>query len=150
MNRSGRIIGPMWACLFLFIVICSLHPAAAAAGETKAMEEGGTDKETVATVTIEDNGREITLKRGGILEIELQTMGGAGYSWEFDNLGTEYLDVVSHGSKALSDRAGASVLNVWRLRAKKIGVTKIVMYNYRVWEGKERSVNRFTLDVRME
>lgn len=149
MNRSGRVIGLIWMCFLLFILVWAVHPVGAAATEAKVMEEGGTDKGMVVMVTIGDNGRQITLETGGILEIELQTMGGAGYSWEFDGLDTDYLDVVSHGTRALADRPGAPVLSMWRLKGKKSGVTKIVMYNYRVWEGKEKSVNRFVLDVRV-
>ncbi len=143
-------MGPIWACCLLFIVMWPALPGTAAAGGTKAMEKDGADKGTVVTVTIADNGREIVLGSGGILEIELRTMGAAGYSWEFDSLDTEYLDVISRGAKALSDRTGAPVLSACRLKAKKSGATKIVMYNCRVWEAKEKFVDRFVLDVRIE
>ena len=142
----------MRAVFLLFVFIICGHPVMAAFVEARAMNEGegGTGTETVVVAAAKDNGKEIVLKIGAILQIELRTVGAAGYSWKFDKLDEDYLKVISHESEAVSGASGAPVRSVWRLKARKRGSLKIAMYNYRVWEGKEKSVNTFVLQVKIE
>jgi predicted secreted protein len=101
-------------------------------------------------ITMEEKGKEVVVRKGETLEIELRTHATAGYSWQFETLDGEYLEVTGKESRAMSDRMGAPVMMTWRLKAKKAGATKIEMDNYRVWEGKEKSVNQFSIRVRIE
>ena len=127
--------------------ICLLASPVLAA---EAMENGLSGAETVVTVTISDSGREVSLKKGDLLRVELETYGTAGYSWEFEGLDGEYLRIVAKESKPRSGLMGAPNLMKWDLKAMKPGVTKVVMYNYRIWEGKDKSVSRFLLGVKIE
>jgi predicted secreted protein len=117
------------------------------AGPVERDARGG---EAVVTVTNSDDGKEITLGKGETLRIALRTHATAGYSWYFDGLDEEYFEAVSAGTKVFSKRPGTPALKVWELKARKSGVVKVVMYNFRSWEGKEKAVNRFFFVARVE
>jgi predicted secreted protein len=134
----------------LFFLICVIMAGVSTMLKAGTMEEGRIGREGITTVKIQDSGKVISLKKGDFLQIELETFGTAGYSWQFDELDKEYLEIVSKETKALSDRLGAPALSVWRLKAKKSGSATIMMSNYRVWEGKGKSAKEFSLTVKIE
>jgi Predicted secreted protein len=102
--------------------------------------------EKVMTITKEHNGQEIGMKTGDVLQIELEELGSAGYSWQIDKLNTEYLELVSKGTKVISEGIiGAPVIAVWLFKAKKMGNTEIIMDHYRLWEGKEKATEFFSI-----
>jgi predicted secreted protein len=140
MRLRVGISGCKWIFAVLLILLCGVLPCRGEDGETG----------TAVTVGPADNGREISLKKGDVLQIELRSHVTAGYSWYFENFDKERLEMISKEAKAESNRMGAPVLGIWRLRAKTGGTAKIRMHNYRVWEGKEKSVNQFFLDIRIE
>lgn len=103
---------------------------------------------TLVTIEKQDNGKEITVKPGDIIRIELEEMGSAGYSWFVDNLNTEHLEMLSKGTKPISeDKPGAPVLGIWMFKAKKKGFVEINMDHYRVWEGKEKATEHFSVKL---
>jgi predicted secreted protein len=96
----------------------------------------------------QDNGKEITVKPGDIICVELEEMGAAGYSWFVDNLNTEHLEMLSKKTKLISEgKLGAPVLGVWLFRAKKEGSAEINMDHYRGWEGKEKATEHFSIKL---
>lgn len=99
----------------------------------------------------QDNGREITIGVGNIIEIQLERSGGTGYEWYLDNSYNECLERVSESTEALSGegRVGAPVMRTWKLKAVKKGVTVVSLRLYRVWEGKEKAVDFFTIRVKI-
>ena len=106
------------------------------------------NNKTLITIKKQDNGKEITVKTGDIIRVELEEMGAAGYSWFADNLNTEYLEMLSKGTKPMSeDKPGAPVLGIWMFRAKKEGSAEINMDHYRVWEGKEKATEHFSIKL---
>jgi predicted secreted protein len=119
-------------------------------GPGNAGPAGSEGKDEIVKVSIEDKDREIHVKTGAIIEIELETVGGAGYSWFFDGFKTEYFEILSEKTRTLSDRTGAPVTMVWRVRTKKPGAGGINMYNYRIWEGKGKAVNRFSMKITID
>jgi len=103
------------------------------------------------TVTEEQGGREIALKVGNILRIELPGRGGTGYSWLAEATGAPHLKLVDQTTqKAGERRLGAPVIQVWRFRAEKPGATEIKMAYYRTWEGVGQAKDRFLIKIRIE
>jgi predicted secreted protein len=135
---------------YVFFLICVLLIGAPTM--VKAEEKKGPYMPTnsIITVKIEDSGKEVSLKKGDTIQIELKTFGTAGYTWQFDDLDEGYLETVSRETKPVSDRMGAPTLCIWLLKARKSGSTKITMSNYRVWEGREKAVAEFSLAVKIE
>ena len=69
-------------------------------------KEAHTPENNVLTVRIEDSGKEVGIWKGDILQIELKTFGTAGYTWQFDDLDPDYLEIISKETKPVSDRMG--------------------------------------------
>jgi predicted secreted protein len=103
------------------------------------------------TVTQEQAGRELTLKKGDILQIELPGTGGTGYSWSVEAAGGPYLKLMSQDTKLVGGpRPGSPVMQIWRFKAERPGAAEIKMAYYRPWEGKEKAVEHFHLKLRID
>ena len=103
------------------------------------------------TVTKEQGGREIALKVGNILQIELPGSGGTGYSWLAEATGAPYLRLMDQATRQLKEgRVGGPVMQIWRFKAEKPGATEISMAYYRPWEGVGKAVDHFRLKLHIE
>lgn len=121
-------------------VCCSGIGVAQDSGYQKAM-----------TITQGDNGKQVTVKDGDEFTIELKELATAGYGWHIDNLDKGHLELVSERIKVISGgKVGAPVMAAWLFRAKKKGSTEIKMDSYRAWEGKERSIEHFSVRIVIE
>jgi len=108
--------------------------------------------DNVVIITKQDNGKEIKAKVGNVIQIELESLGSAGYWWYVDTLNTEYLELISEETKAGSDKEkiGAPVLGIWRFKTLKRGFTKIKMDHYRMWEGKDSATEHFGINLTIQ
>jgi inhibitor of cysteine peptidase len=103
------------------------------------------------TVTRAQHGREITLKVGSILEIELPGQAGTGYSWLEQATGAPYLKLVDQTTRPdKQGRLGGPVIQVWRFKAEKPGTTEIKMAYYRSWEGVGTAKDHFLIKLHIE
>ena len=131
--------------IFIVCLFISIYPN----GFCNAMNSGEevNDKKLIE-IKKQDNGKEITVKPGDIVHIELEEMGSAGYGWFVDSLNTEHLEMLSKKTKSISeDKVGAPVLGEWMFRVKKKGSVEINMDHYRVWEGKEKATEHFSIKL---
>ncbi|MDO9531890.1 MAG: protease inhibitor I42 family protein [Deltaproteobacteria bacterium] len=109
------------------------------------------------TVTKEQGGREITLKVGNILLIELPGQGGTGYSWSVEEACAPYVKLMDHTTRQPKEdrlggpvRVGGPVMHVWRFKAEKPGACEIKMAYYRPWEGVGKAVDHFVIKLHIE
>jgi len=112
-----------------------------------------TEGETMNKVLItkDDNNKEITIKSGEIIWIELEVFGAAGYTWHIDKLDKEYLLVISKGTKDNSiGKVGAPVVKYWQIKAINKGVTRLRMLYFRPWEGAEKSAEKFEVKLNIK
>ena len=96
-----------------------------------------------------DNGREVTVRNNDIFELQLESHGGTGYTWGFEVLNPEYLEVMKEESKSESGTGmtGGTVTHIWTIRTKQPGTTDISMNFYRPWEGKDKAAESFTVKL---
>jgi len=97
-----------------------------------------------------DNGRNISISIGSILEIELSTPAGTGYEWSVAKLEQEYLEIIKEEksvARTEDDKVGQPVVKKWYLRARRAGATEVIMGLYRRWEGKDRPADRFSIHI---
>jgi inhibitor of cysteine peptidase len=107
--------------------------------------------ETTITVTRAQEGQEIALKVGNILQIELPGSGGTGYSWLAENSFSPYLKLLDQTIRQLkAGLPGGSVTYIWRFKAVKPGTTGITMAYFRPWEGAKTAKDHFRLKLRIE
>lgn len=103
---------------------------------------------------IHSSGKKIEANVGSEIQVELQGIGGTGYSWYLDSLTPDFFERISEEIKGVNkrkdDMTGSPVQYSWRFKAKKPGTVTIRMDYYRIWEGKEKAIQRFevTVDIR--
>jgi predicted secreted protein len=133
----------------LLAVICILlaYPGGLTA---ISMPQYAGDKKIVI-VKKEQNGEEIRVRPGDMIQVELLALGSAGYAWYTDNVNSEYIEVISEETEKVSEegKIGGPVVDIWRFRAKKEGHTEIKLDYYRKWEGKEKSADHFFIRLRI-
>ena len=101
-------------------------------------------------VDIDSSGSRAELRPGDEIQIELQAVAGTGFSWYFDELDHNFFELIDEERK-MEEKGGESVgsptLYTWVLKAKKTGKSVIRMSYYRNWEGKDKALRRFELEV---
>jgi len=98
------------------------------------------------------NGREIKVRADGLIRVDLEELGAAGYAWAIKDLDKEYFEIVSvqtEGAPPRGDVTGAPVVKTWLFRATKKGATELKFLYYRPWEGEKNVVDSFILKVRI-
>ncbi len=125
---------------WLLLACLTLSPATAKAGDP-----------TTLTVGKAEDGRDLELKVGSILVIELPGRGGTGYTWEAVTAGAPYLKLVSQTTRQLTEGLpGGAVMAVWRFQAEQPGATEIKMAYFRSWEGVGQAKDHFHVKIHVK
>lgn len=98
------------------------------------------------------NGREIKVRAGGLIRVDLEELGAAGYAWAIKDLDKEHFEIVSvqtEGALPPGDVTGVPVVKTWLFRAKKKGNSELKFLYYKPWEGEKNAVDSFILKVRI-
>jgi predicted secreted protein len=107
--------------------------------------------ETTITVTKAQEGREIALKVGNILQIELPGNSGTGYNWLAEDTFSPYLKLMDQATRQLNaGLPGGPVTYIWRFKAEKPGATGVSMDYFRPWEGVGTAADHFRIKLRIE
>ncbi len=103
----------------------------------------------VTVVHLQDNGKEIQVNSGNLIELALEMQAGTGYLWEFQRLDGEHFAIVQSQTRPLADqtRVGGPMLQVWRLQTKAPGEARLSLDYLRPWEGRARAVKHFQIKV---
>jgi len=134
--------------IFISCFLAALLQVTPCSGVESITNKGG---QKTLTITQEDNGKEISVKPGEKIRIELKELGSAGYGWYVENLDKEHLEFVSKETKVISEgKVGAPVMAAWLFKAKKKGSSDIKMDYYRVWEGKDKATEHFSIKLTIE
>jgi len=142
-KAMGKIVLPRHAWLLLTGLMLSPSPLLAA--------------DATITVTKEQAGREIALKVGNILLVELPAQSGTGYSWLVEETCAPYLELMDQTTRQPKEdrpggpvRVGGPVMQVWRFKAAQPGAGEIKMAYYRPWEGVGKAVDHFVVKLHIE
>jgi predicted secreted protein len=99
----------------------------------------------------QDNGKEIKVKCGSVVQIALEQLGSAGYSWNVNKVNTDYLVLLSDKTVAATEtKIGAPVLREWRFKTIKKGSVEIRMDYYRKWEGIGKATKHFLIKLSID
>lgn len=102
MSESRRMFLPERLLIFPFCFAVALICNTSCIGMTTGDKE--MDNQKTLVIKEQDNGKEIRIKPGDILQIELEETGSAGYGWYFDRLDTAHFALLSEETKAISPR----------------------------------------------
>jgi len=127
----------------LAVVLLWLAVGVQALGSGNKSEEGA----TVVILQKEDNRREVVVKSGDVIQIELSGSGGTGYWWYVTKMDSKYAELVSEETKVPPDKKllGGPTKGIWRVKAKEPGKADLIMKYYRAWEGPEKAVDEFSV-----
>ena len=102
-----------------------------------------------AVLGLPDNGKEIRVRAGEVIELALEEQGGTGYTWEFNKLDEKHFQVVGTETRhpAGQARIGGPVLKVWHLKTKVPGEARLSLDYLRPWEGRASAVKHFEVKV---
>ncbi len=98
------------------------------------------------------NKREVKVRVGGSIRVDLQELGAAGYVWKLQKVDEEYFlapEVHSEEKPAQVDITGAPVRKSWLVRTKKAGLSELKFIHYRPWEGEQNPSDTFVIRVRI-
>jgi predicted secreted protein len=126
--------------LLLISLLLSALASPAVSGQTQ-----------MTILTQKDNGREITVPLGAVIQIELAAAGGAGYLWELADLDPEHLQLLKTET-VNADKpgiTGAPNVRRWQLKTKQRGQADLKFYYFRPWEGKDKALDRFYVKIRI-
>jgi predicted secreted protein len=100
----------------------------------------------------QNTGKEIAVKAGDTIWIELEAIGGTGYWWYINDLDAAHLELLSEETRAISEegKTGAPVMDIWRFRALKKGSAEIRLDYYRKWEGLESATEHFLIKLTID
>lgn len=112
-------------------------------------------KSTPGGITVildkKDNHKEISVKCGTVIQIELKEIGSAGYRWHVQNQDTEHVSLLDERTKVPEEgKMGAPGLSIWRFRALEEGITEIKMAYYRDWEGPTKTAESFEIKLNIQ
>jgi len=137
-NGGKKLIalGAVALSLFVPFILCNPHTSGA---------------ETVV-VNKAFNGREIKVRAGGMICIELEELGSAGYSWAIKDLDPEHFEVVRNQTKDAPPQSyvtGVPVVKSWLILTRNRGKAVLNFLHYRLWEGEKNASDTFMLKVRI-
>jgi predicted secreted protein len=128
--------------IFLFCCLSVLSP-----------KEGESLKNNLMVVDFGFNGQRIAVKSGEEIQIELEAIGGTGYSWYLDGLDQTSFQVLTEGAKTPekeTEKVGGNPVRMfWRLKALKPGTTAVKLNYYRIWEGKGTAAKHFEVEIQI-
>lgn len=99
-----------------------------------------------------DNGKEIQVKAGTMIQLSLEERGGTGFVWEFHQFDERHFEIVKTETKPLAEknRVGGPILKTWELKAREAGETKLSLDYFRPWEGRAKAVEHYLVKVRIQ
>ena len=98
------------------------------------------------------HNREIKVRVGGAIRVDLEELGTAGYAWMLENLDSEHFRVLkteSRETQSPSNFTGAPVVRTWLIQPKTVGKSALRFLHYRLWEGEKSASDTFVLKVRI-
>ena len=126
-------------CALFSVLVWPVEGAYALGSRT----EGG---DSMVMLQKTDSGRQIEVKSGATVGIELSGSGGTGYWWYVTRIDTRHAEVVSEETKQVGEKKpGGPVQGIWRIKAKEPGRTEVMLKYYRVWEGPDKAEDQFSI-----
>ena len=115
-----------------------------------AMHLNGKDSPYQPAVILgkEDNGREILVRAGDVIQVNLEGLGGAGFWWYVEDLDSLYWELIGEETRGIEQSGmGGPMLGQWFFQAKKKGIGEIKMDYYRKWEGRDKLADTFWIKL---
>ena len=146
MNPDSKLLIRLCGTLLLVFGSTSL------AAQADIDATGGAQEIETVTVDKSFNNREIKVRIGAAIRVNLEELGAAGYQWEIKDFEKESFEILSVETRSKTSTVaieGAPVLKTWLIRPRKQGKSELKFIHYRSWEGAKNASDTFNLKVRV-
>ncbi len=135
----------MEICKILVVIAIIALPLA-------CLGSGADPQANALVITKADDGKEITVAKGAIVEVRLEQSGGTGYLWEIVDPDETHLKVLGSTDTPLKQGkiVGGPLLKTWKIQAVESGQAELKIFLYRSWEGIEKAADRFQVRIRIQ
>ncbi|HYT91285.1 MAG TPA: protease inhibitor I42 family protein [Gemmataceae bacterium] len=136
----------------ILIVLTALATASwlglAALSASPAQGEG----EKTTTVTLKEDGTKVKVAKGEILQLKLEALPSAGYSWQVSKQNEEQLKLQGKPIFERPDKKviGGKVTQVFRFKAEAAGTSSLELEYKRPFEKDKPAAKTFKLKVTVE
>lgn len=96
-------------------------------------------------LTNRDNGRSLEANIGSLITVRLEENPSTGYRWAIDT--KDDLEFESDHFEITKSAIGAAGERVFQFRASKVGSHRLLMKNWRAWEGDSSIIDRFSVTI---
>jgi predicted secreted protein len=122
----------------------AVDPSASAAPSSSADAPSNAEK----SVTLEDDGKSITLARGATFAVKLAAQSGTGYSWAVTKVDGAAVTAVGHKeTEGTPQMPGAPMREVFRFTAAAAGTATVELALRRPWEKDVAPARTFHVSV---
>ncbi len=127
--------------------LCSFAFAAASSDKTD-----GALRSPVLLLKKSDQHRVVHVPVGQEIDVLLVAQGGTGYQWVIDEATLDHFELIGKTSAPVDTdaRGGGSVQQIWHLKSTKPGMAATKMDYFRPWEGRNKAIDHFQVQVSIE
>ncbi|MCX5750784.1 MAG: protease inhibitor I42 family protein [Candidatus Saganbacteria bacterium] len=95
-----------------------------------------------------DNNSTVNVASNKIFKLSLDSNPTTGYDWSIFGLDKKAFKVVDSGFQAPNIKlVGAGGVRWWKIKVLKEGKHNLELLYYRPWEGRDKSVKKYTLQI---
>jgi inhibitor of cysteine peptidase len=107
--------------------------------------------EDTVTVTDKDNGREVSIAKGGTLILRLEARPGTGYAWQIVQNDSNYLKAQGESvfEHSKGEQAGDTEQQVFRFTAQTSGSSVLKLHYMRSWEKGVEPAKTYSIKVQI-
>jgi inhibitor of cysteine peptidase len=110
------------------------------------------DGEKTTTITLKEDGTKVKIAKGQILQLKLDALPSAGYTWQVSKQNEEQLKLQG---KPVFERPekkviGGKVTQVFRFKAEAVGTSDLELHYKRPFEKDKPPAKTFKLNVTVE
>jgi inhibitor of cysteine peptidase len=145
MSGKGRVQGSIAAGLLIVLVLIAGCGPARDANFGADVVKADTNEVNVQAA---DDGSQVSLAKGQVLVVTLESNPTTGYSWEVVGLDGAFLRQVGEAEfQAQSDLIGAGGVEILRFEAAATGQVDLKMVYHRPWEKGVEPLQTFAVQV---
>jgi predicted secreted protein len=136
--RSSKIRRWRMCCVAALLFVAVLHDIAAAI------------EEKTLTVTEQQNGTEIRLKRNQTLIVELSDQPGTGYGWQVARADGVHIKSLGKSDVSGEEKPGGVSRQRFQFAAGQPGTTTLELRYARRWEQSKKPAKTYVLKIQVE
>jgi inhibitor of cysteine peptidase len=142
-----------WAKKLLAGLVLLLALPLLAGADKKPDKDRGDKEKKAVVVTAKQDGKTVTVAKGGTLQVKLEMRAGTGFIWVVEKVDKKVLEQKGKYTTEKIKGArpiGGPRLQVYTFTGKGTGETKLVLFYKRPFEKDKEPAKKFTVTVKVK